>query len=131
MGEARVRYATAAAVLAVATALTGCADRLPVDSAGHRTALPPPAPTYSVPTTAVPPPPAPAPAEPPKPADSCGAAELGYLVGKPRTEIPVPVDLTRRRVVCEGCPMTMDVRPERQTIYFDQGTGKVTRLTCG
>lgn len=133
MEEARMRLA---AVLMLAAALAACADRLPVDAAGRRTALPPP-PSYTAPRpataiTPVPVTPAPAaPVPPPKPADSCGGAELAYLVGKSRTEIPVPVDLTKRRVVCEGCPTTMDFRAERQTIWFDQASGKVTRLTCG
>ena len=129
MGEARVKLWV---LLGLAAALSACVDRLPVDGEGHRTALPPTPPAYVAPVPApVPPPPPALPAPPPRPADTCGVVELAYLVGKPRTEIPVPVDLTKRRVVCEGCPMTMDFRPDRQTIYFDQATGKVTRLTCG
>ena len=110
---------------------------------------PPTSPVYSIPHSAPPAPgevlsapptkPAgtPADADPPgaPPAssgpDTCGATELGFLVGKPRTEIPVPADLTHRRVVCTTCPITPDVRPERQTITYDAATNRVTRVTCG
>ncbi len=115
--------------LAAVALLAGCADRLPVDAAGAHTALPPAA--------APPAPVAPAAPSPavttavPVPADTCGAGELAYAVGKPRAELPIPADLTKRRVVCEGCPVDPDVRPERQTIFYDQATGKVTRTTCG
>ncbi|MDZ4375935.1 MAG: peptidase inhibitor I78, partial [Phenylobacterium sp.] len=56
-----------------------------------------------------PPPPAapePAPAPPPV-ADSCGAAKHQYLVGRPRSEIPVPVKPEQQRVACTTCPVTM------------------------
>ena len=132
MGEARVtRAATVGSVLggvlgAAALALAGCADRLPVDAADRHTALPPR-------TAAAEAPPAPAPAAlaPPAPADTCGAAELAYLVGKPRTQISIPADLTRRRVVCTTCPVTQDVRPDRQTITYDSATNLVTKVGCG
>ncbi|HEX7799602.1 MAG TPA: proteinase inhibitor i78, partial [Asticcacaulis sp.] len=32
--------------------------------------------------------------------DQCGAQPLQYLVGRPRTDIPVPLDPSTRRVVC-------------------------------
>ena len=32
--------------------------------------------------------------------DTCGAKALQSLIGRPRAEIPVPVDLSRRRVTC-------------------------------
>ena len=65
------------------------------------------------------------------PSDTCGAADLAYLVGKPRTEIPIPADLTHRRVVCSTCPLTTDVMPERQTITYDSATHLVTKVSCG
>ena len=40
--------------------------------------------------------------------DLCHAAELQSLVGQPRTEIPVPVDVINRRVTCTTCPVTED-----------------------
>jgi len=54
------------------------------------------------------PPPAPAPA-----ADSCGARPLQSLIGRPRTEIPVPIHPERQRVMCTTCPMTMDYNAGR------------------
>ena len=65
------------------------------------------------------------------PGDTCGAAALAYLVGKPRTEIPIPADLTRRRVVCTTCPVDAEVRPDRQTITYDTATKLVTKVACG
>ena len=63
--------------------------------------------------------------------DTCGAADLAYLVGKSRTEIPVPADLSHRQVVCTTCPAAPDVRPERLTITFDSATKLVTKVACG
>ncbi len=63
--------------------------------------------------------------------DTCGAAALAGLVGRPRTQIPVPVDLTRRRVSCTACPVAPDVKLDRVNILFDAQTGIVTRITCG
>lgn len=96
-----------------------------------------------------PPPPPPAPAKPPPQplavpappkvsvppvqqagADTCGATDLLSLIGRPRTEIPVPVNPSRRRVLCTTCPMTRDFRQDRLTILFDADTGRVTKLMC-
>jgi hypothetical protein len=84
-------------------------------------AAPPPAPTPS-------PAPAPAPAASP---DACGAAALQTLVGRPRTEIPVPVDPDRQRVACTTCPVTQDYRPDRLNFFFDAGTGLIREIRCG
>jgi hypothetical protein len=62
---------------------------------------------------------------------TCEAPELAYLIGKPHTQIPVPVDPSRRRVSCTTCPVTEDYRPERTDILFDQTTGLVTAVKCG
>ncbi len=126
MGEAGVRRNLLAA--AALLALAACADKvLPVDSAGRTTALP----TGSAAATAQTPQPPEATASPPGPNDQCGAAELGYLVGKTRTEIPVPIDPSKRRVVCTTCPTTQDYRPDRQTITYDAATNLVVRVRCG
>lgn len=106
-------------------------------------AAPPTGPVFSVPHSAPPGPGEGQPAAPGAPVappgspsigasgDTCGATELAYLVGKPRTEIPIPADLTRRRVVCTTCPLDADVRPERQTITYDTATKLVTKVACG
>ncbi len=83
--------------------------------------------------TPPPPPPRPAPAPAYRPAsnDTCGAAALQYLVGKPRTEIPVPLQPSQRRVVCSTCVTTQEFRADRQTITFDSDTGLITSVKCG
>ena len=76
----------------------------------------------------------PAPAAPPAdraPPDACGAAALAHLVGRPRTEIPVPVNPGQRRVVCDTCPVTKDYSPWRLNIFYDQRTGVITKVSCG
>jgi len=71
-------------------------------------------------------------APPPTPMQShCEAAHLAYLVGKPRTEIPVPVDMSNRRVSCTTCPVTQDYQPDRTDILFDAQTGLITEIKCG
>ena len=63
--------------------------------------------------------------------DLCRAAPLQSLVGQPRTEIPVPVDVINRRVTCTTCPITEDYSPYRLNIFFDQQTGIVEEVRCG
>jgi hypothetical protein len=89
---------------------------------------PPPPPAAPAPPAVVTPAPPPRPA-PPK--DACGAAPLQYLIGRPRTEIPVPVDPSRRRVVCSTCMMTQDFIQSRLTIVYDSGNGLVKSVRCG
>jgi len=97
-------------------------------------ATPPSAPPETATTTAAAPPPAPSgpsAAPPPTPlVDHCGAADLQYLVGRSKSDIPVPVKPASRRVLCTTCPMTRDYREDRQTILFDEQTGLVTAVTC-
>jgi hypothetical protein len=71
-----------------------------------------------------------APAAPP-PKLLCDAPSLTYLVGHKRTDIPVPADLSRRRVACTTCPGSEDHQPERTDILFDAKTGLITAVTCG
>lgn len=80
-----------------------------------------------------PPPAAATPANPaPEPAsDTCGAAQYQTLVGKPRSEIPVPVDPRKQRVACASCPITMDFNPERVNFFFDAQTGLIKEVRCG
>jgi hypothetical protein len=104
------------ATFAAALTLSACASTPPP-------AAPPPPPTISeAPTVPLPPPP---------PEDSCKSGELQYLVGRNRSEIPVPTDPSKRRVACTTCPVTMDYRPDRLNIFFDAETGIVREVKCG
>lgn len=100
----------------------------------------PPARSQQPPAVAVPSPspvPAPRPATPRAPEykplanDTCGAQPLQKLVGKPRTEIPVPLYPDKRRVVCSTCIVTQEFRADRQTIVFDTDTGIIKSVGCG
>jgi len=132
------------AVLALAalTLVAGCAggnhegERWPEVPSAR---APVPAPVYTPPAPA---PVAPAPVQPsPAPAapqayhpvanDMCGATALQYLIGRPRTEIPVPLQPSTRRVVCSSCVITQEYRADRQTIVFDSDTGLIKSVACG
>ncbi len=63
--------------------------------------------------------------------EQCDAHDLAYLVGKPHTQIPVPVDPSKRRVACSTCALADDYRPDRTDILFDSETGLVLSVTCG
>jgi len=70
----------------------------------------------------------------PKPgpsADQCGAEAAQHLVGRPRTEIPVPVQPALQRVACTTCPVTMDFNPRRLNFYFEASTGTIKEIRCG
>ncbi len=108
-------------------ALAACADQPP-----SKPALVPP--QASAPVIMPPPPlpqPAPVAAPAPRPPDTCGAAALQYLVGKPHTDIPPALYPSRRRVVCSTCVTTQDYASWRQTITYDEQTGLVTSVRCG
>lgn len=64
-------------------------------------------------------------------ADMCKAADLQWLVGKSKSEIPVPVDVVNRRVVCSTCPVTEDYSPYRLNIFFNADTDVVELVRCG
>jgi hypothetical protein len=114
MGEKGVKRILAGAALALAVA--ACTST-------PEPAAPPPATAPTAPAVV---------SLPPTPAkDQCGSAELQYLVGKPKTEIPVPVDPSRRRVACVTCPVTMEYRPDRVNILFDAQTGVIKTVKCG
>ena len=83
---------------------------------------PAPPPVVALPTIPLPPPP---------PPDSCGAGQMQWLVGQPKSRIPVPTDPGKRRVACTTCPVTMDYNPARLNIYFDADTGLVKEVKCG
>lgn len=63
--------------------------------------------------------------------DQCGAQALQGLVGRLRTEIPVPLDPTRQRVACVTCPVSGDVDPGRLNFFFDAQTGRIRQIRCG
>ncbi len=96
-------------------ALSACASEPP--------APPPPAP----------PPPSSRPATPPpsESADACGANEAQRFVGRPRSEIPVPVLPNLQRVACTTCPVTMDFNARRLNFFYDAQTGIVKKVSCG
>ncbi len=130
----------AALLAGVALLAAGCAPTYPViANAPAQT----PAPAAPTPAPQVQPQPAPrteTPAPPPRSPlpqaaaqgrDQCGASELQSLVGRPRTEIPVPLDPRRQRVACTTCPVADDVDPGRLNFLFDAQTGRIRQIRCG
>lgn len=110
-----MKWALAAGVLITGLALSGCASPRPEPFARPSAAARLTSPVLpAIPAV-----------------DSCGISELAWLIGKPKTEIPVPVDPGRRRVYCATCMVTEDLVPDRQDIVFDPDTGVVVRLGCG
>jgi hypothetical protein len=87
------------------------------------------APEPSGPATVAVQPPAPEPAA--TDSDRCGAAEAQGLVGKSRTEIPIPLDPAKQRVACTTCSVTLDFRAERLNFFFDAATGVIKEVRCG
>lgn len=63
--------------------------------------------------------------------DLCRAEPLQWLVGRSRTEIPVPVEVVSRRVTCTECPLTEDYDPRRLNILYDRQTNLVRQVRCG
>jgi hypothetical protein len=116
-------------------AATACASppepepRFPGSPPPSAPVAPAPAPAPA-PVAATPAPPTPPPAPTPV-ADACGAAAVQKLVGRPRTEIPVPLDPTKQRVACTTCPITQDYRPDRLNFFFDAGSGLIREIRCG
>ena len=68
---------------------------------------------------------------PPAEADLCRASEMQWLVGRPRTEIPVPVQVVNRRVACTTCPVTRDYSAYRLNIFYNEDTDLVESVRCG
>ena len=63
--------------------------------------------------------------------DFCKASEMQYLVGRSKTEIPVPVDVVNRRVTCTTCPVTQDFSAYRLNIFYNEQTGVIEQVRCG
>ena len=97
----------------------------------QRAAIQPAPARFDTPTPYVTPKPSSQPAAPATAADACGMAAHAYLVGKNRTEIPVPVDPSSRRVHCSTCPVTQDFNPRRLNIVYDEASGRITAVRCG
>jgi len=117
----------------IAAGLYGCASG-PAEAPAPPARTTPPAVAVPSPVPVQAPRPAPPPRAPeykPMANDTCGAQALQNLVGKPRTEIPVPLYPDRRRVVCSTCVVTQEFRADRQTIVFDTDTGIIKSVTCG
>lgn len=75
--------------------------------------------------------PAPPPPPPPPEPDKCGAVAAQQYVGRPRSEIPVPVQPSLQRVACTSCPVTMDFNERRLNFFYDAATGIVKEVRCG
>ena len=92
--------------------------------------LPPP-PRYDTPTPYVTPKASSLPSPSTASGDQCGAAAHAYLVGKRKTEIPIPVDPSKRRVACTTCPLTEEPDPTRLNILYDEKTELIAQVRCG
>jgi hypothetical protein len=111
------RWMAAAAMLMTLAACASEPDTAPP------TPQPPPAPAQK---------PAPPPPKASRPsADMCGAYEVQDLVGRPRSEIPVPVLPALQRVACTTCQVTQDFNPRRLNFFYDAETGLIKEVKCG
>jgi hypothetical protein len=117
-------------VLGAALALAACSSNEPPPA-------PEPSPPVAAPTPmpeAATPPRSPIP-KPPSAAtpsnDLCGAHAAQKYVGRSRTEIPIPVQVSMQRVACTTCPVTMDYVPQRLNFFFDASTGIIKQVKCG
>nr|MEA2799843.1 hypothetical protein [Phenylobacterium sp.] len=124
----------AAAILLALVVVAGCAaPSYPVVSppaAPPRTTASPPTQPQPQPQ---PPPPRRSPIRPPQVSvnDQCGAAAQQGLIGRPRTEVPIPITPDRQRVACTTCPVTLDYRADRLNFFFDAETGIIKEVRCG
>lgn len=130
MGEAGVKAAGGLTLaLALALGLAACS------APSYPTIAPPaevaPAPRPPALAPRPPPPRSPVPRPRVRVEDSCGAAALQGLIGRPRSEIPVPIEPRRQRVACTTCPVTDDYIPTRLNFFFDADTGLIKRIRCG
>jgi hypothetical protein len=67
----------------------------------------------------------------PAAADECGAHAHQALVGKLRSEIPAQPSGANWRIACTTCAVTMDYRPDRLNIFFDEKTQIIKEVKCG
>jgi hypothetical protein len=113
--------------LAIALCLAACSGPRYPTTAPEAGAPPSPSP----PALAAKPPRSPIPRPRVQVRDQCGAAELQSLIGRLRTEAPVPIDPNRQRVACTTCPAAEDFDPARLSILFDADTGVIRQVRCG
>jgi hypothetical protein len=125
MGEAGVSKRIGSLAALVLLVLASCA------SPRYDTTTPPAQPTQPSHPVAHNPQPPRSVAPPAPPADQCGAQDLQWLVGKPRTEIPIPAEISNRRVMCTTCPRTEEFIGRRLNIEYDQDSGLVKSVQCG
>jgi hypothetical protein len=127
----------AAAALGAVLLTAACAPTYPVVGQNApvepraEPAAPAPQPQIQTPPPAAPPPRSPIPQASAPRRDQCGAAEVQNLVGRPRTEVPVPLDPRRQRVACTTCPPADDVDPTRLNFLFDPQSGRIRQIRCG
>lgn len=67
----------------------------------------------------------------PPTADQCGARAHYDLIGKNRSEIPATPAGANWRIACTSCAVTMDYRPDRLNIFFDEKTQVIKEIKCG
>lgn len=121
----------AAGLLLALMTLAACSPRYPTTPAAVGAAPTAEAPVLSPPPSPPPPKQSPAPKPQVSARDQCGAAELQRLVGRPRTEVPVPLNPSRQRVACTTCPVSEDFDPSRLNFFFDADTGRIKQIRCG
>lgn len=61
---------------------------------------------------------------------SCGASDLGYMIGLRAAEIDFSGQSAPVRIIGPDTAVTMDHRPERLNVMTDKN-GIITKLTCG
>ena len=127
MGASGVKPRLAIAALALLAA--ACAPTYPIAPTPAPAAVPAPAQPVQAPPEPAPHSPIPQPDAPAR--DQCGAVALQGLIGRPRREVPVPLDPGRQRVACRGCPITDDYDPGRLNFFFDADSGVIREIRCG
>lgn len=63
--------------------------------------------------------------------DLCRASQYADLVGKTKADVPEQPEGATWRITCDSCPVTMDFRPDRLNIFFNETSGVITKVSCG
>jgi hypothetical protein len=61
----------------------------------------------------------------------CRVDQYRHLVGQNRSALPQPPAGENWRVYCTTCAVTMDYKPSRLNIVFDEATGVIREVKCG